>query len=141
LWLIFQGLVEAPYIDLTGFYIPKNEPIDNRDFEIDAFEVVEVWRAVINPDIKPANVVLGHAMDDHYPAFKIAKMIDYRLAWNDGRHDTGANKFYNIGTVGFNPPVSYKAITQNNIDMLSGTISSSLSKVPKYSNQHSEQRL
>jgi serine/threonine protein kinase len=64
------------------------------------------WRPIIISDIKPGNFVLGKAHDDYCSAFEVAKMIDYGLAWNDGRLTKAAHKTRAVGTHGFNPPVS-----------------------------------
>jgi hypothetical protein len=62
---------------------------------------------------------------------EVAKMIDYGIAWNDGRYDTGANKKHAIGTVGFNPPVSQPLIPADCVIDVSGTISPGTSSLPR----------
>ena len=42
------------------------------------------WEPIINPDIKLANVVLGDALPNWYPAYKTPQMIDFGLAFEGG---------------------------------------------------------
>lgn len=68
------------------------------------------WLSIINPDIKPMNVMLGEAQDEFYPGFKTTKMIDFGLCCNDDRYNFSDNKYYQgygVGTPGFCAPVSF----------------------------------
>jgi hypothetical protein len=135
-------------MDQTGFYVDKHRTrLFAWEIKNSELDMKPGWRPIINSDIKPGNVVLGKAHEGYYPAFKVAKMIDYGLAWDDGRFTIAAHKTRAIGRHGFNPPVSLshsysdKIVSQEVIDMLSGTILSGLSSVPRYPSQHSKQRM
>jgi len=53
----------------TGFAIDKDQEPRDRDRANDDLPKVDPeWRRIINPDIKPANIVLGEALPNHYPA-------------------------------------------------------------------------
>jgi hypothetical protein len=63
--------VEALYTQQTGFYLHKRSnrlskwEIQNHDLKVNPG-----WPGpIVNPDIKPGNVVFGKAPDDYYPAY------------------------------------------------------------------------
>jgi serine/threonine protein kinase len=108
LWQIFRGLAEVLHVCQTGLTVPKNHPTHNNKTVNIALPTVDGWRPIVNPDIKLGNVVLGQALPEHYPAYKIAKMIDFGLAFNDNRYNTAASKrAQRIGTEGLCPPASH----------------------------------
>lgn len=102
LWTIFRAQVEALHVMHYGSVIEHDTDLSQ------ACIPTEGWKAVINPDIKLSNVVLGEARSDHYPAYKTAKMIDFSQAFEEGpgKHDSSDTKAP-LGTKGFWPPVSH----------------------------------
>ena len=115
LWIIFRALAEALHTMLTGHTIAHNDPPDHqRDLPNAVLPRVPGWQSIVNTDIKLGNVVLGHAQDGYYPAYKTPKMIDFGLAFDDNRYpDRNSKKrsgrpvrYRQIGTRGSVPPVS-----------------------------------
>jgi serine/threonine protein kinase len=78
-------------------YLPMNET--------DRVKPTKDWKPIINPDIKPMNVMLGEAQDNYYPAYKIPKMIDFGICFDDNRLDTALSKLDGFGTPGWHAPV------------------------------------
>lgn len=70
------------------------------------------WVPVINPDIKLANIVLGDAHWNYYPAYKRPQMIDFGLAFEGEDHEHAAMR-RPIGTPGYNPPVSLQETSRS----------------------------
>lgn len=60
-------------------------------------------------------IVLGDAVQDYYPAYKMPKMIDFGLGYDDNRYPSKRSKLNrdetwkitHRGTPGWNPPVSF----------------------------------
>jgi hypothetical protein len=100
LWIMFRAQLEALHAMQHGTVITDDTDLSK------VCETEKDWRAIINPDIKLANVVLGEARSDHYPAYKTAKFIDFGQAFEeDGKYDSAETK-RPIGTEGVWAPVS-----------------------------------
>lgn len=85
----------------TGVLIQDNTPVESMGV------IKQGWDPIINPDIKLANVVLGPAQDDHYPAYKTVKMIDFGQVFPDEYVEEGwVLEKYATGTARICPPVS-----------------------------------
>ena len=64
------------------------------------------WVPIFNTDIKFMNVVLAEADESHYPAYKVAKMIDFGLALSCDEIKAEDKKTHHQGTPRICPPVS-----------------------------------
>jgi hypothetical protein len=103
----------------TGLNVARNRPTDaqrtitNANLPQNPVAGGSQWQSIVNTDIKPHNIVLGHARDDYYPSYKTPMMIDFGLAFNNNKYLTMASKkapgigagYIQIGTNGFLPPV------------------------------------
>ncbi|KAI1512014.1 Protein kinase domain containing protein [Pyrenophora tritici-repentis] len=73
------------------------------------------WVPIVNSDIKDLNIVLGNAVQDCYPGYKMPKMIDFGLTFDDNRYPDARSKKDELGawitafrgTTGWNPPEAY----------------------------------
>ena len=101
LWITFRAQVEALHAMQYGTVI--TDDLNPSRW----FETAEDWTAIVNPDIKLPNVVLGEARSDHYAAYKNAKFIDFSQAFKaeEGEFDSPETK-HRIGTEGVWAPVS-----------------------------------
>ncbi|CBX97204.1 hypothetical protein LEMA_P103350.1 [Plenodomus lingam JN3] len=106
LWLVFRGLAEALLLMQTGRTILPTQP----SRPINPILPLEGWNPIVNPDIKPRNVVLGKPRPDYYPGYKCAKMIDFGICWDDERSSLSGNK-RGFGTRGYQPPVRQVALS------------------------------
>jgi hypothetical protein len=103
IWLTFRGLAEALYVLHTGYAIPAAEPDRPSNIENGDLPLAPEWSRRYNVDIKPPNVVVTEPDAEWpYPAFKVAKMIDFGLVYTER---VLAEHHKQMGTGGFRPPV------------------------------------
>jgi len=108
LWLIFYDMASALYTCQAGYANLGFIPPHMANFLNELLNRAPHWRPIVNPDTKPANVVLGEA-STLYPSYKVAKLIDWGLAFTDQRYNTAAQKNARgwFGTRGYCPPEQY----------------------------------
>ncbi|CAA9963181.1 S-TKc domain containing protein [Pyrenophora teres f. maculata] len=115
LWHIFWGAAEAWLLMQTGHTIDEDQPEEPNPFFQVTQEDSGPWAPIVNTDIKHMNIVLGDAVQDYYPAYKMPKMIDFGLGHDDNRYPNkrsklnrdGTWKTAHRGTPGWNPPEAY----------------------------------
>ncbi|KAF1847600.1 kinase-like protein [Cucurbitaria berberidis CBS 394.84] len=97
IWLIFRALAEALLLMETGMTVDKDQPAREDGHVLYSRN----RKPIVNPDIKPMNVMLGEAQAGFYPGFKTAKMIDFGMCFDDNRYATGK---VGVGTQGNTAP-------------------------------------
>jgi hypothetical protein len=117
LWLIFRRLDEALLLMLTGTVIDSDEPPGPTP----VFPTEPGWKPIVNTDIKDTNVVLGHAAENYYTSYKTPQMIDFGLAFDNGKFSNRAAKrteldqwATNRATIGWRAPVSSPVLSSTN---------------------------
>lgn len=119
LWLIFRALAEALFMMRTGLPIARHEPfVTNRGLLNSDLITAPRWQPYVNTDIKLANVVLGAAKHNWYPAYKTPLMIDFGNTnpattypdRNSKKETLRPVTYREIGTPNDRPPVSNTAV-------------------------------
>ncbi|KAF1961854.1 kinase-like protein [Byssothecium circinans] len=106
IWLVFRNLAKAILIMQAGILMPDHEPLFNLRVANHLIPTRDQgWFPLVNLDIKPSNVCLT-GRNVVYPAFEVAKMIDFgdtvrAIVGNDG---TYPNLPKNWGTEGWRAP-------------------------------------
>jgi hypothetical protein len=94
---------------LTGTVNDSDEPSGPTH----VFPTEPGWKPIVNTDIKDTNVVLGHAAGNYYASYKTPRMIDFGLAFDNGKFSNRAAKrteldqwATNRTTIGWRSPIS-----------------------------------